>query len=251
MLEVHGVSVEFDGFRAVDGVSLAVPAASIVGIAGTNGAGKSTLFGAIAGQVKVTGGSLAFGGRDITRMPSHRRARLGLARTFQVPREFGRLSVLENLLVAAPNDAHETLVGAWFGRAAARRADGALMARADETLALVGLGAVRDQPAAGLSGGQKKLLELGRALMGTPRCILLDEPFAGVNPVLIDQLIGVLRAIHARGISLVVIEHHLQALKSLVQTLLVMDQGQVIATGAPDAVLQDERVQSAYMGGVV
>jgi len=251
MLEVHGVCVEFDGFRAVESVNLVVPDAAIVGIAGTNGAGKSTLFGAIAGQVRVTGGSLAFDGRDITHMPSHRRARLGLARTFQVPREFGRLSVLENLLVAAPNDAHETLVGAWLGRAAARRADAALTARADETLALVGLAGVRDQPAAGLSGGQKKLLELGRALMGTPRCILLDEPFAGVNPVLIEQLIVVLRAIHARDISLVVIEHHLQALKSLVQTLVVMDQGQVIAAGPPGAVLDDARVQSAYMGGVV
>lgn len=251
MLEVRDIHVEFDGFRAVDGVSLVVPDAAIVGIAGTNGAGKSTLFGAIAGQVLVAGGALAFGGRDITRMPTHRRARLGLARTFQVPREFGRLSVLENLLVAAPNDAHETLFGAWLGRTAARRADAALVARADETLALVGLTAVRDQPAKGLSGGQKKLLELGRALMGAPRCILLDEPFAGVNPVLIEQLIVVLRAIHARDIALVVIEHHLQALKSLVQTLVVMDQGRVIAEGAPGAVLDDARVQSAYMGGVV
>ena len=194
---------------------------------------------------------MSFEGRDITRKPPYRRARAGLARTFQVPREFGRLSVLDNLRAAAPNDAHETLLGAWFARAAAAQTDAGLAAQADEILALVGLQAVRDLPAASLSGGQKKLLELARALMGRPRCILLDEPFAGVNPVLIGQLLEVLRAIHARGIALVVIEHHLQALKALVSRLVVMDQGRVIADGEPAAVLTDERVQAAYMGGVV
>ena len=251
MLEVRQVVVEYGGFRAVDGVSLAIEAGSIVGIAGTNGAGKTTLFGVMAGQVAAASGSVAFEGQDITRKPPYRRARAGLARTFQVPREFGRLSVLDNLRAAALNDANETLLGAWFGRAAAAKADAGLAAHADEILALVGLQAVRDLPAAALSGGQKKLLELARALMGAPRCILLDEPFAGVNAVLIGQLLEVLRAIHARGISLVIIEHHLQALKALVSRLVVMDQGRVIADGEPAAVLNDERVQAAYMGGVV
>lgn len=251
MIEVRNVCVEFDGFRAVDDVSLNVEAGTIVGIAGTNGAGKTTLFGAIAGQIAVSRGTVTFDGHDITRTAPNRRARLGLARTFQVPREFGRLSVMENLLAAALNDAHESLAAAWFGRAASRRADAQISERADEVLALVGLRPMRDQPAAALSGGQKKLLELARALMGTPKCMLLDEPFAGVNPVLVGQLLDVLRAIHARGIALVVIEHHLQALKSLVQRLIVMDQGRVIADGAPDAVLDEARVQEAYMGGVV
>ena len=251
MLEVRQVVVEYGGFRAVDGVSLGIQAGAIVGIAGTNGAGKTTLFGVMAGQVAAASGSVSFEGRDITRKPPYRRARAGLARTFQVPREFGRLSVLDNLRAAAPNDAHETLLGAWFARAAAAQTDAGLAAQADEILALVGLQAVRDLPAASLSGGQKKLLELARALMGRPRCILLDEPFAGVNPVLIGQLLEVLRAIHARGIALVVIEHHLQALKALVSRLVVMDQGRVIADGEPAAVLTDERVQAAYMGGVV
>ena len=251
MLEVRQVVVEYGGFRAVDAVSLAIEAGSIVGIAGTNGAGKTTLFGVMAGQVAAASGSVAFEGQDITRKPPYRRARAGLARTFQVPREFGRLSVLDNLRAAAPNDANETLLGAWFGRAAAKKADAALAADADEILALVGLQDKRDLPAGALSGGQKKLLELARALMGAPRCILLDEPFAGVNAVLIGQLLEVLRAIHARGIALVVIEHHLQALKALVSRLVVMDQGRVIADGEPAAVLDDERVQAAYMGGVV
>lgn len=251
MLQVQQVCVDYGGFRAVNEVSLAVDAGAIVGIAGTNGAGKTTLFGAIAGQIGVSSGSIHFDGHDISRQPPFRRARAGLARTFQVPREFGRLSVLDNLRAAAPNDAHETLAAAWLGRPSARRADTALAQRADEVLALVGLMPVRDLPAAALSGGQKKLLELARALMGSPRCILLDEPFAGVNPVLIGQLLEVLRAIHARGIALLVIEHHLQALKSFVQRLVVMDQGRVIADGEPGAVLDDARVQAAYMGGVV
>ncbi|MEO7854055.1 MAG: ABC transporter ATP-binding protein [Rubrivivax sp.] len=251
MLEVREVVVEYGGFRAVGGVSLDIEAGAIVGIAGTNGAGKTTLFGVMAGQVAAASGTVAFEGQDITRKPPYRRARAGLARTFQVPREFGRLSVLDNLRAAAPNDAHETLLGAWFGRASAAKADVEIAARADEVLTLVGLQGVRDLPAASLSGGQKKLLELARALMGAPRCILLDEPFAGVNPVLIGQLLDVLRAIHARGIALVVIEHHLQALKALVSRLVVMDQGRVIADGAPQAVLTDARVQAAYMGGVV
>jgi len=251
MIEARNVRVEFDGFRAVDDVSLTVAAGSMVGIVGTNGAGKTTLFGAIAGQIAVARGTIAFDGHDITRIPPNRRSRLGLARTFQVPREFGRLSVMENLLAAAPNDRHESLAAAWFGRGAARRADGEIGERADEVLTLVGLRPMRDQPAASLSGGQKKLLELARALMGSPKCMLLDEPFAGVNPVLMGQLLDVLCAIHARGIALVVIEHHLQALKTLVQRLIVMDQGRVIADGLPDAVLEDALVQDAYMGGVV
>lgn len=250
MLDVRGLSVEFDGFRAVDDVSLTVAAGSIVGIAGTNGAGKSTLFAAIAGQVAPSHGAIAFEGQPITRLAPSARARLGLARTFQVPREFGRLTVLDNLLAAAPS-AHETLRAAWFARAAARREEAEVKQHADEVLALVGLTVVRDQIAANLSGGQKKLLELARTLMRTPKCILLDEPFAGVNPVLIEQLLHVLRAIHARGIALVVIEHHLQALSSLAPRLIVMDQGRAIADGAPAAVLRDERVQAAYMGGVV
>lgn len=251
LLQAQEVSVSFDGFVAVDRTSLTLEAGGLVGIAGTNGAGKSTLFGALAGQVGVSSGTVRFDQEDITPWPPHRRAQRGLARTFQVPREFGSLSVLDNLRAAAPNPAHESLAAAWWGRAAARRADEVLAEQADEVLSLTGLTRVREVRASALSGGQKKLLELARALMGKPRCILLDEPFAGVNPVLIEQLLDVLRSIHARGIALVIIEHHLQALKSLVPRLVVMDQGRVIADGPPAQVLDDARVQSAYMGGMM
>ena len=251
LLKARGLSVAFDGFMAINGIDLSVPRGGLLGVAGTNGAGKSTLFAALAGQVTATQGEVEFAGHLITAKPPHQRARLGLARTFQVPREFASLSVLDNLRAAAPNAAHESLVAAWLGRSAARRADQALAERADEVLALTGLARVRDERAGALSGGQKKLLELARALMGRPQCILLDEPFAGVNPVLIEKLLEVLRTIHQQGIALVVIEHHLQALKSLVPRLVVIDQGQIIADGAPDQVLDDARVQAAYMGGVV
>lgn len=251
LLEAHRLQVDFDRFRAVDQIDLQLDEGELVGIAGTNGAGKSTLFGAIAGQVKLSSGSLRFADTDITHLPVHRRARLGLARTFQVPREFGQLSVRDNLLAAARNDRHETLFAAWFSRRAARLADEQLHAEADRWLGLTGLQSQADVLASRLSGGQKKLLELSRALMTRPRCILLDEPFAGVNPVLIERLIEVLRAVHSEGIALIIIEHHLQALKSLVERLLVMDQGRIIAQGAPHTVLADPRVAEAYMGGVV
>ena len=250
LLQAQEVSVSFDGFVAVDRAHFTLEAGGLVGIAGTNGAGKSTLFGALAGQVSVSHGHVRFDQQDITQWPPYRRAQHGLARTFQVPREFGSLSVLDNLRAAAPHTPHESLAAAWWGRTAARRADEALAQQADEVLSLTGLTHMREAPAAALSGGQKKVLELARALMGKPRCILLDEPFAGVNPVLIEQLLDVLRSIHAQGIALVIIEHHLQALKSLVPRLVVMDQGRVIADGPPAQVLDDPQVQSAYMGGM-
>lgn len=251
MLQVQQVSVDFDAFRAVDDVSLTVAAGELLGIAGTNGAGKSTLFAAVAGQQATSAGRILFHGNDVTRQPVFARARLGLARTFQTPREFARLTVLENLLAAAPNRRHESLLASWLGRPGWQRREQELIQQADEILAFVRLTPVRDQLAGGLSGGQKKLLELARVLMLKPSLIMLDEPFAGVNPVLIGAIVEVLRDLHARGIALVVVEHHLQALKSLVQRLMVMDQGRVLADGNPHEVLADPRVQAAYMGGVV
>lgn len=251
MLQVQQVSVDFDAFRAVNDVSLSVAAGELLGIAGTNGAGKSTLFAAVAGQQATSAGRILFHGSDVTRQPVFTRARLGLARTFQTPREFARLTVLENLLAAAPNRRHESLLASWLGRPGWQRHEQELIRQADEILAFVRLTAVRDQLAGGLSGGQKKLLELARVLMLKPSLIMLDEPFAGVNPVLIGAIVEVLRDLHGRGIALVVVEHHLQALKSLVQRLVVMDQGRVLADGDPHQVLADPKVQAAYMGGVV
>ena len=249
MLIVNNLQVRFGAFTAVDNVSLSVAQGELLGLAGTNGAGKSTLFAAVAGQTPIASGSVEFCGTVLTHQPAHRRAASGLARTFQVPREFGALTVLENLLAAAPNEANETLSAAWLFRGRAARRDAYWTQQAEAVLRQLKLAHVRDLPAAGLSGGQKKLLELARILIRKPKMILLDEPFAGVNPVLIGALMQVLRQLHEDGITLVVVEHHLQALKALCSRMVVMDQGRILADGTPDAVLDSPAVQAAYMGG--
>ncbi len=250
MLQVQAVSCQYGGFTAVDHVSLSLQAGEILGIAGTNGAGKSTLFAAIAGQQTASAGSIHFDGAEITAMAPYLRAQRGLVRTFQVPREFKSLTVHENLLAAAPNAQGEQLFAALIHTAARRHREQLLTEKADGILAFLNLSRVRDTLAQQLSGGQKKLLELGRVLMLDPRCILLDEPFAGVNPVLIEEICQHVHTLNNQGIAFIVIEHHLQALKSLAQRLIVMDRGIVLAQGDPQTVLDDPRVQVAYMGGI-
>lgn len=250
LLEVKSASRHFGGFTAVDQVSLQLQAGEILGIAGTNGAGKSTLFAGIAGQQPPDSGSIVFAGQDITQQPPYRRARLGLVRTFQVPREFSSLTVHENLLTAAANPQGERLLNAFVRTPSLRRHEQALAEKADGILKFLNLAKVRDVRAGGLSGGQKKLVELGRVLMLDPKCILLDEPFAGVNPVLIGEICERVKELNAQGIAFIVIEHHLQALKSISHRMVVMDRGRVLAEGLPEDVLSDLRVQEAYMGGV-
>ncbi|WP_347485157.1 ABC transporter ATP-binding protein [Vandammella animalimorsus] len=251
MLSVHGVTRVFGGFKAVDAVSLQLAPEEILGIAGTNGAGKSTLFAIIAGQQPVDTGNIEFAGHDITKLAPYQRARLGLVRTFQVPREFHSLTVMENLLAAAPNPKGERLLGAFLQTRSLRAHEQYLQDKADDILRFLNLSRVAGAKAGSLSGGQKKLVELGRVLMCDPRCILLDEPFAGVNPVLIGEICERVLQLRANGIAFIVIEHHLQALKSLSDRMLVMDRGRILAEGLPQQVLDDPRVQEAYMGGEV
>jgi branched-chain amino acid transport system ATP-binding protein len=252
LLAATGVTKRFDGFKVLDDVSFAVPERGLTGIVGTNGAGKSTLFAVVSGQLDADAGRVNFADTDITGLPPLRRALLGLGRTFQVPREFAHLSVRENFLVAARREFGETLRSVFMGWGRVRREERALRERADGWIEFLNLKAVCDVPAGKLSGGQKKLLELGRMLMTEPRCILLDEPFAGVNAVLVTEISNRIRELNrAHGIAFVIIEHHLEALKALVQHLYVMDQGRVIADGEPAAVLAEPRVLEAYMGGVI
>ena len=252
LLAAQEVSKRFGEFRVLDRVSFEVPERGLVGIVGTNGAGKSTLFAAVSGQLSVDAGSVSFAGEELTRLSPMRRAQRGLGRTFQVPREFKHLSVRENLLAAAPRDYGETLRSVFMGWSRVAKEEASLTETAERWIAFLNLKAVASELAVNLSGGQKKLLELGRVLMLEPKCILLDEPFAGVNPVLIDEISGRIRELNeSRGIAFVIIEHHLEALKALVRHLYVMDQGRVIAHGDPVAVLDDPRVHEAYMGGVI
>lgn len=252
LLSAVGVHKSFDGFKVLDDVSFEVPERGLTGIVGTNGAGKSTLFAVVSGQVDADGGRVSFADTDITGLRPMRRAWLGLGRTFQVPREFAHLTVRENFLVAARREYGETLRSVFIGWGRVLREERTLRERADGWIEFLNLKQVTDKPAGTLSGGQKKLLELGRMLMTEPQCILLDEPFAGVNPVLVEEISNRIRELNAsHGIAFVIIEHHLEALKALVQHLYVMDQGRVIADGDPAAVLAEPRVLEAYMGGVI
>lgn len=248
-LVVRDITKSWGGFRALDGVSLEMESNGLLGIIGPNGAGKSTLFSVVSGFIAADGGSVSLDDRALDRMGAAARARAGMVRTFQVPREFHHLTVRENLMAAAPGQSGEGLVGLFLRPGRVRAEEAAIRAEADATIDFLRLARVADTPAGRLSGGQKKLVELGRALMARPRLILLDEPFAGVNPVLIEEIMERIAALNARGIGFLVIEHDLGALSRLVPRLVVMDRGRVLATGAPDAVLADPAVREAYLGG--
>lgn len=248
-LALDNLTCAFGGFRAVDGVAFEAESGSLVGIIGPNGAGKSTLFSLITGFLPANAGTVRLDGRDISSLPPHARAAAGMVRTFQVPKEFAHLTVRENLMAAAPQQSGENLVELFLKPATIRREEAAIAARVEETLAFLKLAKVADVPSGRLSGGQKKLLELGRVLMTGPRLILLDEPFAGVNPVLIEELSAHIRILNARGIGFIIIEHDLGALSRLVGTLHVMDRGRLIASGAPGEVLRRQVVREAYLGG--
>jgi branched-chain amino acid transport system ATP-binding protein len=250
-LSVQNICAGFGGVMALDNVSLSVKKGERVGLIGTNGAGKSTLFSVISGYVPAHSGSVHFSGVNITEAGVQQRVKLGLARTFQVPREFGQLSVLENMMAAAPSQQGECLSTLFFRPGAVRRQEEEIEAQARELLSFLNLTKVVDVPASMLSGGQKKLLELGRLLMIKPDFIMLDEPFAGVNPVLVDELSNRIVELNEKGITVLIIEHNLQALSELVPRMYIMDRGKVLCEGTPDHVLSDERVREAYMGGAV
>ncbi|ACL56537.1 ABC transporter ATP-binding protein [Methylobacterium nodulans] len=248
-LEIRDISKAYGGFRALDGVRLSMEAGGLFGLIGPNGAGKSTLFSVVSGFLRADAGEVRLDGRRIDALPAAARARAGMVRTFQVPREFRHLTVRENLMAAAPNQTGEGLLGLFLRPSRVRAEEAAIAAQVEETIRFLKLARVADTPSGRLSGGQKKLLELGRALMVEPRLILLDEPFAGVNPVLIEELMERILELNARGIGFLVIEHDLDALTRLVPRLAVMDRGRVIAAGPPEAVLADRTVREAYLGG--
>jgi branched-chain amino acid transport system ATP-binding protein len=250
-LIVEGISKSFGGVRVLADVGFSVPVGGLSGLIGPNGAGKSTLFSVISGFQPGDAGRVGFAGRDLTGLSAVERVRAGMGRTFQVPRVFASLTVRQNLAAAAPGQAGEHLVDVFFRPGRIRRQEADIAARADEILGFLNLARVADTPAGGLSGGQRKLLELGRALMVRPRMILLDEPFAGVNPVLIDEIAVRIREIAAGGIGFLIVEHNLPSLSALVERMIVIDRGRLLAQGAPAEVLADPVVREAYMGGAV
>lgn len=248
-LAVEGLTKRFGGVVALDGASFTVQEGSVTGLIGPNGAGKSTAFATIAGFHAPDGGRVMLRGQDITGAAPWVLHRAGLARTFQIPRLFGRLSVIENLMVAAPPQSGEILPAPWFARGRIAREEAALRARAEAVLAQLNLARHADAPATALSGGQKKLVELGRALMSGASLILLDEPAAGVNRTLLREIahtIAVLNREH--GITFLLIEHDLDLVAELCHHVYCLAEGRVIASGSMAAVRADPVVAEAYLG---
>jgi ABC-type branched-subunit amino acid transport system ATPase component len=249
LLEVTDLRREFDGVPAVDGVSLAVPAATITGLIGPNGAGKSTVVNLIAGQLRADSGQVRFHGRQIGNRPPHALARLGIIRTFQTPSLFAGLTVLENLLMGAPPWPGESLRAALLGRWYWRRQEAVLVERARDILARFDMSPLEHADGDALSGGQKRIVEIMRALMSDPKLLLLDEPMAGVNPALAQVIAARLTELRSQGITMLMIEHDLAMVGQLCDPVIVMAQGRVLAHGTLPTLRANREVQDAYLAG--
>jgi ABC-type branched-subunit amino acid transport system ATPase component len=248
LLDVRGLTRRFYGVDALSGVDLRVEAHRITGLIGPNGAGKTTLFNCISGVVPPDSGTVVFGGRDITGWRPDSIASVGLARTFQIARGFPRLSVYENLLLYGDGQPGERVSAALLRSAAALRRESELIERACVIAQRLSLTRVLNDPASSLSGGQKKLLEIGRVLMARPKLILLDEPVAGVNPSLTREIADHLRALVEDGLSVLLIEHHMDTIAQLCDHVVVLAEGRNLAEGSFAALARNEAVQEAYMG---
>ena len=249
VLEASGVVREFGGLRAVDGVSLSVRHGTLTGLIGPNGAGKSTLLAMLAGTLPVSAGQIRYQGEDVTSLPAYRRARLGLIRTFQLASEFKRLTVMENLLSAVPGQRGDSLRGALAGPRYWRGDEDAAIARATALLERFGLAAHADSYAGELSGGQRRMVEIMRALMAEPRVLLLDEPMAGVHPTLARKIGGELVALAAEGLTVLMVEHELAIMDEFCDPVIAMAEGTVLAEGTMSELRRRTDVVEAYLVG--
>jgi branched-chain amino acid transport system ATP-binding protein len=240
LLEVRGLSKSFGGIRAVDGCSFAVEAGSITALIGPNGAGKTTVFNLISGLHRPDGGAILFDGARIDGLAPHRITRRGLARTFQISRDLAGLSVLENVIVQAPARGPLHLLEP--AMSAAERE------RALELLSFLGIVGLAYEPAAKLSYGQKKLLEIAGCLMANPRLVLLDEPAGGINPALLEVIVDRVRALRAEGVTFLIVEHNMDVVMNLCDPVVVMAYGRFLAHGPPAAIQSDPAVLEAYLG---
>lgn len=249
MIEVKNLRMQFGGIRAVDDVSLTIEAGRITGLIGPNGAGKTTLFNVIAGHYQPSAGQVLLDGQDITGLPPHELFARGLLRTFQIAHEFATLTVRENLMMVPPRQSGETLLGTWLRPSRVRQEEEAVRAKANEVIAFLQIEAVADELAGNLSGGQKKLLELGRTMMTEAKIVFLDEVGAGVNRTLLNTLgDAIVRLNRERGYTFCMIEHDMDFIGRLCDPVIVMAEGRVLARGSTAEVIANEQVIEAYLG---
>ncbi|SPH17537.1 High-affinity branched-chain amino acid transport ATP-binding protein LivF [Defluviimonas aquaemixtae] len=248
ILSTRGLTRDFGPFRAVDEVSLSIRPGSITGLIGPNGAGKSTVFNLLTGVLKPTAGQVALNGQDVTGLLPDKLFALGLGRTFQIPRPFARMSVLENVMTAPLGQIGEGILGPFLHRARVREEEARIRARALEVLDFVTLAPLADHPAGNISGGQMKLLELARVLMGDPAVILLDEPAAGVNPTLTNILIEKIEELNRQGKTFLIIEHDMDFVMQHCDPVIALAEGRAVFEGTAEEAQANPVLLDAYLG---
>lgn len=249
LIRVDNLNRHFGAFRAVDGASLEIAKGSITGLVGPNGAGKTTLFNVIAGALPPTSGTVVMDGEDITGLPPHELFHKGLLRTFQIAHEFSSMSCRENLMMVPGGQSGETLWNTWFGRRRIAEEERALRAKADEVLDFLTISHLADHPAGAISGGQKKLLELGRTMMVDAKIVFLDEVGAGVNRTLLNTIADtIVRLNKERNYTFCVIEHDMDFIGRICDPVIVMAEGKKLAEGTLDQIKANEQVIEAYLG---
>jgi branched-chain amino acid transport system ATP-binding protein len=249
LLEIRGVVRRFGGLVAVGGVDMDVPERSVVGLIGPNGSGKSTMVNLVSGNIPVSSGTIRLRGQDITTMPAFRRARLGIARSFQLLRLFPSLTVADNLILARHPGMHSSLLDSFLGRRKAHMEERQARARAEELLAWFDLQGFANTPVGAMSIGQQRMVELARGMMAEPALLVLDEPAAGLSPPNVDRLILLIRRMRDElGLAVLLVEHVMRVVRDVCDTVVVLDHGEKIAAGAPHDVVEDPAVVQAYIG---
>ncbi len=250
MMSIRGITKSFGGIRAVDEASFDIGKGTITALIGTNGAGKTTLFNIVAGFIKPDAGRVVLNGQDVTGLPAHHLFKRGLMRTFQIPAAFERMSLIDNLMVVPAGQSGENVLRTWFLWGRVTIEEKQVRDKAKEVLDFLGLTHVAGEYAGNLSGGQKKLLELGRTMMSNPDIVLLDEPGAGVNPTLMVKLADDIRRLNEeRGYTFCIIDHDMDLVSKLCHPIIVMAEGAVLAQGSMDDIRQNQEVLDAYLGG--